>query len=479
MAAVNGTYDLEQGVFSFIPGLVGKALGPARSWFNGVLEWVCGDPEKLQETGQKYVTLGGDVSRLGAELMQLVEGVPSWQGPAAIEYRQTMAKSVDVLDKVGGFVGKTNEILVAAAEIATEAANIIWDLVVELVKWLVQTLISALASSTISFGATIAAWLGAAIGQVAKVVTTVTKIVTKVGGFLQKIMALLQKLVALIKKFKAILEKVQAILRKIKELTKLRDKVPAGMTWEEYKSTHQATGSSVFRGQDPDTLVDRTPWVPTTSTGNPRGNGVPDWQYEGGHGGTGAAGVGHGNDGTTGRVPVTPGYRPNVPDGSYGGGSGSYGGAGSYGGGSYSGPGSYGGAGSRGGAGSYPPGTGTQAATVTGGVSGGAAGVPSGGGALTGGAGPRPGGGTSAAGMGGGMMPMMGGVGGGSGNQPKSSQNLAKGETPLAAPAAGGAPMVAPGKKDDKKRTEGRGVLTTERLGEEHDEKAAAGADRA
>lgn len=482
MAAVNGTYDLEQGVFSAIPGLVGKALGPARKWFNGALEWVCGDPKKLTETGQQYVKLGDDVVTLSTELQQLVDGVPSWQGPASVEFHKTMGQTVDVVNKIGGFVAKTNEILTAAAEIATEAANIIWDLVVELVKWLVQTLLTALASSTISFGATIAAWLGAAVGQVARVVGVVGKVVSKVGTFLKKIITLLQKLIALINKFKAVLDKVAAILRKVKELydkvkplTKLGEKVPAGTTWEDYKNTHAPTGSSVRApGSVPGGTASTPGWTPSVSTPNVTAGNGSDWQYEGGYGGgTGAAGVG--SVGSVGSSPsgtaqfAGPGSTPGgVATGAFGSGS----------------PGSVS-TGSYGTAGYTPGSVGTQAANLSGGV-GGVGGAPllgagGSGGASGGGAGAAPRGGTAAAGMGGGvgggMMP-MGGVaaGGGGSSQTKSSQNLAKGETPLAAaPAGGAAPIGAPAKKE-KRKVEGQGVLTTARLGEEHDEKAAEAA---
>ncbi|MGD7706493.1 WXG100 family type VII secretion target [Microlunatus sp. Y2014] len=240
-ATTSGNYNLEQGAFAGMPDLVGAAMGPARSWFNFALEWVCGDPEKLVETGQQYRALGQEVSTVATGLRTATDALPAWQGPAANAFRNTMASSVDVVDKVGGFVGQTEEILVAAAEIATEAAEVIWDLVTELVRMLISTLMKALAASTFSLGSSIAAWLATSIGKVAQVVTKVAQVVGKVGGMLQKLAKLLHRLMALIARYREVLTRIEAILRKVKEVVdKLRplgdraDGLSRG-TWQDHK----------------------------------------------------------------------------------------------------------------------------------------------------------------------------------------------------------------------------------------------------
>ncbi|WP_179229190.1 hypothetical protein [Parenemella sanctibonifatiensis] len=80
-------FDLEKGVFSMLPGLVDRALGFARSWFQGALEWVCGAPAALTEAGQRYLTLGQQVETLGTSISTNAIGVDRWTGEAADGFR--------------------------------------------------------------------------------------------------------------------------------------------------------------------------------------------------------------------------------------------------------------------------------------------------------------------------------------------------------------------------------------------------------
>lgn len=517
------SYNLEQGAYAGMPSLVGKAMGPARSWFQSALEWVCGDPELLRSTGQQYVELGRDVSNLSMDLGELVADVPTWQGPAATAYRSTMTEAVDVVNKVGGFVGTTNEILVAAAEVAVEAANLIWDIVVELVKWLVTTLMKAMAASTFSLGASIAAWLASAIGQVCAVVTKVAQVVGKVGTLLMKIVTLLQKLAAVITKYKAVLDKIQQLLSRVKQLGDrfgdLSDRVdhlPGGGTWADYRRTvapHQVRGLGMgdldrsvggegsfdpgpIGTHDPTTSVRRPVsggTLPATPVGRPDGTPpsyapdepphTPEWTYQGGHdytpGGTVAAGVDDSAAGVRGQVgslPTTGGGLPADPAADRTGGAPGVTGTWEYGNGR--GPASTS-AGVADGRVPTPAHEVTRAAGLTGGVGSGTVGGGGAGGGVGGGSvgGPRLSGtpGVSAAGA----TPGPGGLTGGVGAMPGAGMAA----MPLATASGGSGdrnsrgnstgPMAAPlgaglGRDKDKPKAErGRGPLQNARIGEE------------
>lgn len=230
-------FDLEKGVFSMLPGLVDRALGFARSWFQGALEWVCGDPAALTEAGQRYLTLGQQVETLGTSISTNAIGVDQWTGEAADGFRTTMTQAGEATVATGQIVAATQEILNAAAEVATEAANLIWSIVTDLVKQLIQTYLVAQAAAASTFGGSLAAWLISAIGQVSQVVARVAQVVGQVGQMLQQIVAMLQKLATLIAKYKPILDRIEQVLRKVKEMhdkvKPLLDKVDAVPTSDE------------------------------------------------------------------------------------------------------------------------------------------------------------------------------------------------------------------------------------------------------
>lgn len=253
------SYNLERNVFSGVPSLVSQAMGPARQWFSGALEWVCGEPDTLRATGQQYAELGTKVQQVAQQLGSDQALVPSWTGHGHDAFAATSVKAADVLTAVGEYTTHTQAILNAAAQVAVEAANMIWDLVTELVRWLVTTLMQAMATSTVSFGSSIAAWLGTAIGQVARVVGKVAQVCGKVGRLLMKVVQLLEKVTALIAKYEHLLTEIEQILRKVYDrssgLRKDLGDVPEGVSWQQYRDATPAERAAMMGGSDTSSAI--------------------------------------------------------------------------------------------------------------------------------------------------------------------------------------------------------------------------------
>ena len=204
--------------YNSCPGPVKSVLHSPYSKISDALHWVTGDPDKVAGAGPTYISAGNDILQYGQSVITITHSTNLWTGPAKDAFSAKMALLEKNLATLGSAVGKTDEILKAAAETCVEAANMTIDIVKMVIEFLISSLAVALATAVFTFGASVGAWVCANIANGARALAQVVQGLAKVAAVLEKIAQVLEKLAAIFTKVAEILREIQALLKTIKEL---------------------------------------------------------------------------------------------------------------------------------------------------------------------------------------------------------------------------------------------------------------------
>lgn len=202
------------------PGPVRSVLHSPYVAISDALHWVTGDPDKVAAAGPTYIAAGDEILQYGQSVITITSSTNLWTGPAEDAFAAKMALLEKNLATLGNAVGKTDEILKAAAETCVEAANMIIDIVKMVIEFLISSLAVALATAVLTLGASAAAWVAANLANGARALAQVMQGLARVAQVLEKIAEVLQKVALIMKKIAAVLKEIQAILKEIRELKK-------------------------------------------------------------------------------------------------------------------------------------------------------------------------------------------------------------------------------------------------------------------
>jgi hypothetical protein len=184
---------------------------------NESLQAVAGEPHQLVAAGQTYVVLGDQVRQLADQQRADRAALAGhWSGDGYDAFSDRMAEVEDQLRQLGDNVGKTREILQAAAQACVEAANAIIEIIVGLLMiWLADLLIDAVLSA-FTFGAAMLATIVEFIAEGLAALAEVASVVERTAQILLKLAKLLREIVELLRKVAVVLGRLRELLKTMK-----------------------------------------------------------------------------------------------------------------------------------------------------------------------------------------------------------------------------------------------------------------------
>lgn len=211
MTAVEYQNKLES-AFASLPGPLQSVLRPAFDPVDEALQWVCGDPDALLSAGQKYVSLGTEVTQSAERVRQDAAALrSSWTDNGGVAFQNKVRNTSQALQGGGSALQDTNKILTAGAHAAVDAANTICDIVVSVVEFIIADYVVAAALSAITFGASLAAATVGAIADMAQGAAQVSRVVAAIVKVLRAIEKVLKEIKALF----ATLKEIFLLLREL------------------------------------------------------------------------------------------------------------------------------------------------------------------------------------------------------------------------------------------------------------------------
>lgn len=183
--------------------------------FEQLLELVAGDPDDLIRGAQVCLDASTEVLALADQQRQdrAQLAPPAWGGSAAESFQAGMANLEEAIGSLSESLSAAKDVLVAAANAAVDAFNLLLELIFEfLVALLIEAVIAA-AAAALSFGASLAAFAVRWLGRLAMTLSRGMNIVMKLARLFDK---LAEKLVA-VQRWLTVYRKRVMELRKLKK----------------------------------------------------------------------------------------------------------------------------------------------------------------------------------------------------------------------------------------------------------------------
>ncbi|SHG80233.1 WXG100 family type VII secretion target [Streptoalloteichus hindustanus] len=164
------------------------------SFLREPLDALMGDPDEIQQNTEALKNQAKEVRAVADDHKRAMASFDGWTGQSADAFRATMNKYGEELDSLAETVEGTAKVAAVTGVLVVVLRDIVRDIIAEVIAQLIKGALIALAAAAFTFGASIAGFIGFAVGKCAAVAADIASRIARLtaafgrqGGRLAKL----------------------------------------------------------------------------------------------------------------------------------------------------------------------------------------------------------------------------------------------------------------------------------------------------